>query len=322
MKRNWKIIVGAIFFVGGFGCISSDIGAAIFGIVVGAALTAWWILGRKKASDKKSTEKREITSPIPSLKQTNAQVTHRPTVQPAPQPAVQTTPQPTAQVTPRPAMQTSQTASHSEVKPAPPKTKDIVRIPDKKDGAALAYRYSVPFVPSDLNATLSAAKAERWYLSAKQVGKEIHLFSEEADLGILTERAEMVSDWIRKGDPYLVILERINSETGCTVMLVFYRDKQKYYANREQTVTALTGFKREDKQETILLLAAGDELEAEEDYEKEGRVLVSSCGSVIGSLPAKHAARFLADGAALIVFDHGDEDEESLIIKPVVKIYW
>ena len=197
-----------------------------------------------------------------------------------------------------------------------------ILIPEKKDGAPLAYRYSVPFVPSDLDAVLVAAKAERWYLTAKQIGGEIHLFSEDADLGVLTERADMVSDWLRRGEPHIIILERVNSETGCTVMLVFYRDKQKYNAHREQTVVALTGYKGEEKQEQLLYLNPGDELELAEDYEKEGCVLVLSHGSELGYLPKKYAGRFLEEGAALIVFDHEEPVEDSDISKPFVKIYW
>lgn len=310
MKKNWKIVVGVVFLVGGFGCIGSDIGAAIFGIVVGVVFTAWWILGHKKASDKKSAVEQQITRPISPVEHTGMQVKSAPTQQAASQPAAQIAPKTAVKVTPRPTVQTNH------------KTEDIVRIPDKKDGAALAYRYSVPFVPSDLDAVLSAAKVERWYLSAKQVGKEIHLFSEETDLGVLTERVEMVSDWLRRRDPYLAILERINSETGCTVMLVFYRDKQKYNAHREQTIVALTGYKSDEKQYRISVLEAGEELEAEEDYEKEDRVVVSYMGDIIGSLPKKYALRFINEGAALIVFDHCDEDEDTFICKPFVKIYW
>lgn len=197
-----------------------------------------------------------------------------------------------------------------------------VLIPEKKNGAPLAYRYSVPFVPSDFDAVLEAAKAERWYLTAKQIGRDIHLLSKETDLGILTERATMVSDWLMRGDPYLAILESVSSETGCTVMLVFYRDKQKYNAYREQTVVALTGYKGEAKQEQLLYLNPGDELELEEDYEQEGRVIVLSCGSEIGYLPKKYADRFVGEGAALTVFDHDEPVEDSDASKPYVKIYW
>lgn len=41
MKKNWKLIVGILFVIGGLGCLP-DIGATIFGIVVGAVLIYLW----------------------------------------------------------------------------------------------------------------------------------------------------------------------------------------------------------------------------------------------------------------------------------------
>lgn len=306
MKRHWKIIVGAVFLIGGFGCITSDIGAAIFGVVVGTALIVWWYLSLKKSSVQDSSAEKKDSGPVVS---SNYSITNQAAQSPIKPPASQLPP-PVHQ----PVMQ---------IPPSSTKTKEVydVVIPEKKDGAPLAYRYSVPFVPSDINDVLSAAKAERWYLSAKQIGSDIHLLSEEADLGILTERADMVSDWLRRDEPFLVILERVNSEAGCTVMLVFYRDRLKYYANREQTVTALTAFKAESKQDILSCLEETDELELEENWDKEDSVAVVYMGDTIGNLPKKYAQRYISDGAALVVLDHMEEDDE-FIKKPYVRIYW
>jgi len=38
-KINWKILVGVFFLIGGFGNIGENVEAAIFGIIVGVALT-------------------------------------------------------------------------------------------------------------------------------------------------------------------------------------------------------------------------------------------------------------------------------------------
>lgn len=279
MKKHWKIVVGAVFLIGGFGCVGSDMGAAVFGVLVGIALIVWWWLGLKKASAQ-SPATTEQSSPLET-----------------------------------------QAAAQAPVPSSKPKEKYDVVIPEKKDGVPLAYRYSVHFAPSNLEAVLTAAKAEHWHLSAKQIGSEIHLFSEETDIGVLTERADMVSDWIRRGEPYLVILERVNSETRCTVMLVFYRDKQKYYVNREQTVTALTAFKSEAKQDALSCLGEGDELALEEDWDKEDSVIVTFMGDAIGKLPKKYSQKYISDGAALIVLDHMEEDDE-FIKMPYVRIYW
>ena len=303
MKKNWKIIVGIIFLIGGIECArSSDMEAAALGIVVGIAWIVWWVADRKRSAKKSS---KSAASPLPAVQATQESAKQAAPPTPAPVPAKAQT-----------AAQTLQRAEASSAAKQKEKGYDVL-IPEKKDGAPLAYRYSVPFVPSDLDAVLAAAKAEHWYLSAKQIGGDVHLFSGEADLGVLKERADMVSDWLRREDPYLAILERISSETGCTVMLVFYRDKQKYNAHREQTVVALTGYKGEEKQEQLLYLNPGDELELEEDYEKEGCVLVLSHGSELGYLPKKYAGRFLEE-----VFDHEEPVEDSDISKPFVKIYW
>lgn len=48
VKKNWKLIIGLLFLAGGFGSITSDIGATTFGLIVGATLIFWWVDGRKK----------------------------------------------------------------------------------------------------------------------------------------------------------------------------------------------------------------------------------------------------------------------------------
>ena len=179
-----------------------------------------------------------------------------------------------------------------------PKPEDIFHIPYKKDGAPLAYKYNVSFSLSDVG--ISDIFKNQPQLIAKQIDQDIHLFSGDIDLGVLIERADMVSDWLRRGDPYLAVVNQVINES-CHITLAFYRDKQKQYEGREQTVTALTGYKAEQKQDTITCLTAGD---------------------VIGSLPKKYAVRFIKEGAALIIFDHYDEDEDTFIAKPFVKIYW
>lgn len=174
---------------------------------------------------------------------------------------------------------------------------------------------------ADQDVALKAAQGKQWYLTASIVDGGIHLFSGDADLGVLNERADMMQDWLRRGDPYLAILERINSETGCTVRLVFYRDKKQQYANREQSVVALVSYKSEEKQENIACLNEGDELDAEEDFEKDDCVVVSALLGSIGNLPQKHAKRFIDEGAALVVFDHSEEDDD-FKDKLFVRIYW
>ena len=55
MKKNWKLIIGLLFLAGGFGNITSDIGAATFGLIVATILIFWWVDGRKKQQGYKET---------------------------------------------------------------------------------------------------------------------------------------------------------------------------------------------------------------------------------------------------------------------------
>lgn len=57
-KRNWKILFGVIFLIGGFGNIGENWEAALFGIIVGAGLTFWHIFPKAKAK-KEAIEERE-----------------------------------------------------------------------------------------------------------------------------------------------------------------------------------------------------------------------------------------------------------------------
>lgn len=212
------------------------------------------------------------------------------------------------------------TKSTKPIRPTKEKDYDVV-IPSKKDGATLAYQYSVLMLESNIDAALKAAQDKQWYLTASIVDGNIHLFSGDDDLGALIQRADMMKDWLRRGDPYLAILENVNSETGCTVRLVFYRDKKQQYANREQSVVALVSYKSEEKQDNLAGLEEGDEVDAEEDYEKEDCIIVSSTFGPIGNLPKKYAKRFIEDGADLVVFDHSEE-EDDFKEKPFVRIYW
>lgn len=297
MKKNLKIIIGAIFLIGGFGCISSDIGAAIFGIVVGIALIAWWITGRKRSSDKWDT-----VSPTPT-------VPLGPTPEKQPRSADKKSDQ-----------EPADTTSTAPLKPTPTKQPSF---PYKKDGAPEAYRYRIAFTSSVSDVVSRAIQDERWYLSAVIESGKVHLFLDGNDLGSLPEHADMMMDWLKHGDPYMAAIEEDKSGSGFVVTLVFYRDKQKYYAHKEQTIVALTGYKSEGKQDAISVLEEGEELATEEDFEKEDRVfIVSRSGDPIGSLPKKYARRVLEEGAALIIFDHEEPIEDSDDVKPYVKIYW
>lgn len=206
----------------------------------------------------------------------------------------------------------------------PPKL-DVV-IPVRKDGASLAYNYSVPFLLTNRDAALLSASKKEWYLTPEEVDGEIHLFSSGVDIGKLLEREDMMRDWMKRNDPYIICIEKIKGDSDtCSAYIAFYKDKRKGNEWREQTVVALTAYKSEDTQFMIGLLEGGEELEAEEDFEEH--VIITSDGGEIGRLPAKYAKRYMEDGAYAIFYEGSEQIEKNTadfdyVEKPFVRIYW
>jgi hypothetical protein len=50
MKKYWKLILGILLVLGGFGSFSEDIGAAVVGILLGGALMFWHTKPKKAAT--------------------------------------------------------------------------------------------------------------------------------------------------------------------------------------------------------------------------------------------------------------------------------
>lgn len=76
MKKNgtWKIVVGILFVVCGIASFAEDVGAAIFGIVAGAALIFWWKKSRDKAA--REQDKKEAINLAKKYKFKVVGVTH------------------------------------------------------------------------------------------------------------------------------------------------------------------------------------------------------------------------------------------------------
>ena len=197
------------------------------------------------------------------------------------------------------------------------------KLPASIDGAPLQYKYVVSVNVTNEPALLSAAQSGNFELAAHSVGTEMHIFSEDNDIGVISDRADMLSDWIRRDDPFRIVLNRFSSEAGLTVLLAFYKDRRKGQERREQTVTPLVSYKGQSTQETIsLFLHNGDELEAEQDDEREGIVNVYFDGSFIGKLPAKLSKRFIDNEAYGVFVESADLDDDGEYYVPIVRIYW
>ena len=107
-----------------------------------------------------------------------------------------------------------------------PAEHDVI-IPREVEGVPLAYKYSVKAGITN-RAVLKKMDADgSWYLTAEQSSDGILLLNRGEIFGTLMERIEMMSDWLRRGDPYKMVLEAANESNICTVLLCFYREKRE-----------------------------------------------------------------------------------------------
>lgn len=103
---------------------------------------------------------------------------------------------------------------------------DVI-IPREMRGVPLAYKYSVK-VNITSRSVLEKMDADgSWELIAEQANDVILLSNRGNTLGTLMERVEMMSDWLRRGDPYKMVLEAADESCICTALLCFYREKRE-----------------------------------------------------------------------------------------------
>lgn len=195
------------------------------------------------------------------------------------------------------------------------------------NNTSLSYDYISDFTPVNLKAIHSLVSdcspqtnhQFKWELCDNKV----KLMYGGVHAGDLYFKHDMFSDYAKRGDPVVVYLNEANDATGdYKVEIAFFRDKKKQYKYREQTVVALTAYKKEDRQDIISAMEPGDEIEVEYDSEKDKYVAVY--GDVIGTFPAKIGERLEEQDPTFVIFDSADETEEGdeVIYKPYVKIYW
>lgn len=197
---------------------------------------------------------------------------------------------------------------------------DIV-IPNKKDGAPLAYHYRVKINLTDKESLLRHHEQKEWYFTPIETDGDIYLFMGDDEIGILSERVSMLKYWLRKGDPYILCFENLSEDKGCFGHIAFYRDKRKEHEWREQTVIALDAYKSKDRQSTITNLEEGHELKLIDVSVKSPSYNVQSGKSVIGKLPKEYAQKVSEEGAHVVFFEKAQYDGEYKE-RPYVRIYW
>lgn len=211
----------------------------------------------------------------------------------------------------------------SSQQPGPDDIKPFGPYPGQKDGHPLQYSYNRPFTKiPDIDICADVLVDREREVDVQANGDLIELVFNGKVIGTISDssKAQMVSDWKRKGFPCSAIVLRSCVE----VVLRFYRDKRIGNEHRQQNVFALTAYKSDAKQDTILCLSPGDELDLEEDWDHEDSVIVLGIGEPIGKLPKKYATKYLNEGAYCAYFEKYEEvdDEYNYIVKPFIRIYW
>lgn len=193
-------------------------------------------------------------------------------------------------------------------------------IPSQIDGASIKYKYTVPIEVTNYPVLLDAAQNKQWQLFPKLVGDEVHIFTGNTDAGILRDRADMMKDWMKHGDPYIAAVQNLNTETKeCTVFLGFYKDRRKGQEGREQSVVKLQPFKTEERKLSMSLMSPGLEFSFEEEDDK---VYIVDGGEKIGRLTGAAEKKYNDAGAYGVFFEKQEEDDETDTVIPYVRIYW
>ncbi len=200
---------------------------------------------------------------------------------------------------------------------------------DSYNGKHLSYEYIADFTPVNLDAihsliedtSLQTNHQFKWELGD---GKVKLLYGGEY-AGDLYFKFDMFSDYARRGDPVVVYLNEADDATGnYKVEIAFFRDKEKQYKYREQTVVALTAYKSDDCQDIISNLEHGDEIKIEFDWDNERYIAVY--GDRIGNIPAKIAKKLDEQEPVFVAFEEAiaveEREDYTDIYEPYIRIYW
>lgn len=204
---------------------------------------------------------------------------------------------------------------------------------DFVDGASRQYRYEFNFAPNNessaniLWALTGASRYTSHELAPQLNGNEVQLYFNGSLVGATTFKLDMFEDWMNRGDPLKIYLLEADRDTGVFRAAVdFYQDRRKKHSWREQSTVALTSFKSQAKQETISLIAEGQELELDDSVDNDKPIPVTYRGDPIGNLPANISHKARDEGISLIVFERsecvGENEDGDDVEQPLIRIYW
>jgi hypothetical protein len=196
-------------------------------------------------------------------------------------------------------------------------------------GKHLSYEYIADFTPVNLDAinnliadtSLQTNHQFKWELGD---GKVKLLYGGEY-AGDLYFKFDMFLDYAKRGDSVVVYLKKADDTTGeYKVEIAFFRDKEKQYQCREQTVVALTAYKSDDCQEIISSLEHGDEIKIEFDWDNEKYIAIY--GDRIGNVPPNIAKKLDEQEPVFVAFEKAlaveEREDYTDIYEPYIRIYW
>lgn len=221
--------------------------------------------------------------------------------------------------------QKSEAATEKEPQPSGGIKKADISVQRRIGDDILIYHYDgVPFTRTEEaeQEVERMAESVSWEVSVSVISGVPCIFHGGINLGALTERTKMTSDWLKKGDPIKAWLSSFGQK-GDSVFIAFYRNEQARLAYRETSVTKLTNYANSDAQDSLLTACEGDPLTFDEDFDSdapEGTVWVCNVFP-IGRLPKKYASRYIDESAAAVFLDRKDYDDNGKWV-PYVKIYW
>lgn len=205
------------------------------------------------------------------------------------------------------------------------KQQETVKVPAVIDGQKCAYQYTkIDIVLAD-GINLDSIFAQRIQFDASR--GPVALIVGNQYVGTVGNRklAEMVSDWLRRGEPVFAVVSSIDDELYTAAFdLYLYRDELKYLLRRfpDAKPYKLTGNRRGEFQDNIGYCERGEECSIEYDIDKE-KYLVSTGASDIGYLPSSAAkiAEEQGEGnlsvyVASVSSDDEGTDEVSVYIFP------
>ena len=121
--------------------------------------------------------------------------------------------------------------------------------------------------------------------------------------------ADMVSDWLKRGDPIFSVLEtRIPDENLIQLFVVFYRNLIEVAERRGLSRVKLVSNANQEMQDAIICHEVGDVCYPTYDSDKQ-KWEINAGISTIGYLPAKYKDDTITEDAKIVIADIDENDE-------------